>query len=249
MESADVLPRAAEQPLTEKTIIVVDDHPLIREALKMMVGLFPRWRVVGEAATAREGLVLVSRHNPDVVLMDIGLPGMDGVIATREVRRRSPETKVLIVTAYAKGWDVREAICAGASGYLLKSDSEALGVALETVARGERYLSPDVAAGFAGEERSAAVEALACLSEREMEVFRLAAECLDSVRIARELCIARKTVDTHLYRIHRKLGIRTSGELVRLAIRLGIAHGGRTRAVAAGGAAPVGEPWRAGAQT
>ena len=221
---------AGEQRDTQRKIVVVDDHPLIRDALKVMISCLPRWRFVGEASTARDALVLVSAQMPDVVLMDIAMPGMDGIIATREILRRSPLTRVLVLTGYVDLWDVREALAAGAAGYLLKGDSQSLDKALEAVIRGERYLSPDVVSRLAAsKDETRATNVLASLSEREKEVFRLAAECLNNGRIARELCIARKTVDTHLYRIHRKLGVRTSAELVRLAMSLGVVHSGRLR--------------------
>jgi DNA-binding NarL/FixJ family response regulator len=223
--------RTVEDRASPRKILIVDDHPLIRDALKALLGRLPGWQVIGQVSTAREALVLVTAQTPDVVLMDIGLPGMDGVIATREVLRRSPTTRVLVLTTYVHPWDVREALAAGASGYLLKSDSDALEPALEAVVRGERYLSAEVAQRMAAiQEETSAATVLASLSEREREIFRLAAECLTNGQIARELCIARKTVDTHLYRIHRKLDIRTSAELVRLAVSLGVVHTGLTRA-------------------
>jgi DNA-binding NarL/FixJ family response regulator len=195
-----------------------------------MIGGLPSWRLVGQASRARDALVLVTSHAPDLVIMDIGLPGMDGVTATREVLRRSSTTKVLVLTAHLHREDVLEVFAAGASGYLLKSDSDCVQIALETVALGRRYLSPKVEAMLAvtpdGDKTTAALSAL---SEREREVFRLAAECLTNQQIASELCIARKTVDTHLYRIHRKLDVRTAAELVRLAIRFGMFYAGRGR--------------------
>src|SRR5262249_46893695 len=141
--------RTVEDRTSPRKILVVDDHPLIRDALKALLGRLPGWQVIGQVSTAREALVLVTTPVPDVVLMDIGLPGMDGVIATREVLRRSPTTRVLVLTTYMHPWDVREALAAGASGYLLKSDSDALEPALEAVVRGERFLSPEVAARMA----------------------------------------------------------------------------------------------------
>jgi DNA-binding NarL/FixJ family response regulator len=218
------------QGTAQRKVVVVDDHPMIRDAVAALIGGLSGWRLVGEASTARDALVLVTAHLPDVVLMDIALPGMDGIIATREVLRRSPTTKVLVLTAHLHPQDVRQAFTAGASGYLLKSDSESLEIALEKVALGGRYLSPSVEALLvADQDEGPTTDALAALSEREKEVFRLAAECLTNRQIARELCISRKTVDTHLYRIHCKLAIRTSAELVRLAVSFGMGYAGRGR--------------------
>jgi len=213
-------------------IIVVDDHALFRSGVRGALATIPEFQVVGEAPSAREAFVLLDTQHPDVVLMDIGLPGMDGVVATREVRRRSPDARVLILTFYDETYDVLDALNAGASGYALKSEpTESLEVALRMVMRGERYLAPPVAARLAAYEarRSQPTDVLGILSEREREVFRLAAECMLAREISRELCISRKTVDTHLYRIHRKLGLRNSTELVRMAAVLGLIHHGRIR--------------------
>ena len=223
-----------------RKILIVDDHPLIRAALRSLLDCRAPWEVVGEVATAREALALVSSESPDLVLMDVALPGMDGVIATREILRRAPRTRVLILSAHVHPWDVAQALSAGACGYALKSDTNVLMTALETVRRGERYLSPTVEAIVSAhkQETKPAAVMLASLSEREKEVFRLAAECLLTREIARELCISRKTVDTHLYRIYRKLGLRSSAELVRMAFNLGLSHGGRRREVSAGATPP-----------
>jgi len=193
-------------------IVLVDDHELFRIGAREAVASAPDFTFVGEAANARAAFALIDSATPDIVLMDITLPGMDGVVATREIRRRAPKTRVLIMSAHDQIRDVVDALDAGASGYLLKSDGpETLLGALRTVARGEQYLAP-----------------------------ALAAECLPAREIARELCIARKTADTHLNRIHRKLGSRNLAELVSLAARLGLSHTGLTRHQVNGG--PVMKP-------
>jgi RNA polymerase sigma factor (sigma-70 family) len=222
-------------------ILIVDDHPLIRAGIRSLLGRVPHWTIVGEAATAREALVLLDAREPDAVVLDIALPGMDGVIATREIRRRAPATRVLILTAHGELADVRDALAAGASGYVLKSEADALIAALTAISRGERYLSPAVATSLEVAEQAPdqTRDLLAALSEREREIFRLAAECLTTQEIAHELCISRKTVDTHLYRIHRKLGLRNSAELVRLAVSLGLFHTGRTRELGLGTPLPT----------
>jgi DNA-binding NarL/FixJ family response regulator len=145
------------------------------------------------------------------------------------------------MSAHDQIHDVREALNAGASGYILKSDGpETLLAALRTVARGDQYLAPALAARLAAYRSSRPpTDVLAVLSEREREVFRLAAECLPARDIARELCIARKTADTHLNRIHRKLGSRNLAELVSMAARLGMSHTGLTRHQVSGMPQPV----------
>jgi DNA-binding NarL/FixJ family response regulator len=212
-------------------IVLVDDHELFRIGAREALANAPDFTFVGEAASARAAFALIDSATPDIVLMDITLPGMDGVVATREIRRRAPKTRVLIMSAHDQIRDVVDALDAGASGYLLKSDGpETLLGALRTVARGEQYLAPALAARLAAHRAAQpSADVLATLSEREREVFRLAAECLPARDIARELCIARKTADTHLNRIHRKLGSRNLAELVSLAARLGMSHTGLTR--------------------
>jgi DNA-binding NarL/FixJ family response regulator len=213
-------------------VLLVDDHPLFRAGIRQILAGVSDFMVVGEASRARDAFALIDSEQPDVVLMDVALPGMDGVIATREIRRRAPRARVLVLTVHDQISDVLDALNAGASGYALKTDdTETLISALRVVAKGERYLAPAISARLEAYEsrRRKASDVLSVLSVREREVFRLAAECLITREIAHELCISRKTVDTHLYRIHRKLGLRTSAELVRLASSLGLIHAGRTR--------------------
>jgi len=212
-------------------IVLVDDHELFRIGVRETLAAAPDFICVGEAANARAAFAVVDATSPDLVLMDITLPGMDGVIATREIRRRSTRTRVLIMSAHDLTRDVVDALDAGASGYLLKSEGpDTLLAALRTVGRGETHLAQALAARLAAFRASqSASDALGTLSEREREVFRLAAECLPAREIARELCIARKTADTHLNRIHRKLGSRNLAELASLAARLGMSHSGLTR--------------------
>jgi DNA-binding NarL/FixJ family response regulator len=204
-------------------VVIVDDHPLFRLGARQALTVNGEFRVIGEAGTAAEAFVLLDKETPEVVLMDIGLPGMDGVTATREINRRSPTPRVLIMSLHDQLRDLLDALNAGASGYILKSEgAEALVQAVRTVARGERYLAPAVAGRIAPYEGrpNRPADVLCVLSGREREVFRMAADCLTTGEIARELVISRKTVDTHLYRIHHKLGLRTSAELVRLGSTL-----------------------------
>src|SRR4051812_40278531 len=210
-------------------IVLIDDHHLFRVGVRHILDTIPDCNVVGEASRARDAFALVDAERPDVVVLDVALPGMDGVVATRELRRRAPATRVLILTVHDQPRDVRDAFLAGAGGYALKSEEPAALVrALHAVMRDERYLAPALAARMSahGAEPQPA-DVLAVLSEREKEIFRLAAECLMTREIARELCISRKTVDTHLYRIHHKLGLRTAAELVKLAAQLSLIHSGQ----------------------
>ena len=212
-------------------VVLVDDHALFRMGVRQILAHTPGFDVVGEASTARDAFKLVDSLRPDLVLMDIALPGMDGVVATREVGRRAPSTRVLIVSAHEQVNDVVDALAAGAAGYALKCDSpDALLDGIAMVMRGSATSPPRSPAAWprsrgAGDPPPTC---WTCCRAREREVFRLAAECVPAREMARELCIARKTVDTHLNRINRKLGLRNIAELVRLAANLGMLHSGRT---------------------
>jgi DNA-binding NarL/FixJ family response regulator len=213
-------------------ILIVDDHALFRLGVRHILSAAPEFQIVGEESSARAAFSLLDSERPDVVLMDVSLPGMDGVVATREIKRRAGKTRVLMLTVHDQIHDVLDALNAGATGYALKTEGpDALIRALRMVARGERYLAPELATRLAAYETRGrqANDVLAVLSEREREIFRMAAECLLTREIARELCISRKTVDTHLYRIHRKLGVRTAAELVRLAANMGMLHSAQGR--------------------
>ena len=170
-------------------VLLVDDHPLLRAGIRQILTATSEFLVVGEAGRARDAFVLIDAEEPDVVLMDVALPGMDGVIATREIRRRAARTRVLILTVHDQITDVLDALNAGATGYALKTDdTESLLDALRTVAKGERYLAPAIAARLESYEsrRRKASDVLSVLSVREREVFRLAAECLITREIAHE---------------------------------------------------------------
>ncbi|HLK91942.1 MAG TPA: response regulator transcription factor [Polyangia bacterium] len=213
-------------------IFLVEDHPLFRMGVRQSLAAYAEFMVVGEAGNARDAFAAIDTQPPDIVVMDVSLPGMDGVIATREIRRRAPRTRVLLLSVHDQISDVLEALDAGASGYALKTEgTEALVAALRAIVRNDRYVAPTLAPllGSYESRRKRPIDALSILSLREREVFRLAADCLLTREIARELCISRKTVDTHLYRIHRKLGLRTSAELVRLACNLGLVRRGSPR--------------------
>jgi DNA-binding NarL/FixJ family response regulator len=207
-------------------IVQVDDHDLFREGVRDFLAGLPRYAVVGDARTARAGLEVIETARPDIVLMDIAMPGMDGVVATREILRRLPRTRVIILTAHHQIHDVLDALQAGASGYVLKADPpETLLQALDHAACGLPYLGPTLAARLAAVDTSRVTgRCLEALSEREREIFRLAADCSTAAEIARELCLARKTVDTHLHRINRKLGLHDRAQLVRLAAGIGLVH-------------------------
>jgi DNA-binding NarL/FixJ family response regulator len=206
--------------------VLVDDHDILRVGVRELLETVPGYVVVGEAGTARDGFRAIESERPDVVVMDVALPGMDGIVATREVLRRAPRTRIVILSAYKDHHDVMNALSAGAMGYVLKADPpETLLRAVERSERSGPYLSPSLTAHLAAlDPSSSRFDALRTLSERENEIFRLAADCRTSSEIARDLCVARKTVESHLNRIYRKLGLRSRAELVRTAFGVGLVH-------------------------
>ena len=210
-------------------IVIVDDHAMFRNGLKHVLADVAEFEVVGEAANARAAFPVIDSKRPDVVTLDLLLPGMDGFSAAREMARRLPEARILIVTVCDAFDEVLEALDAGATGYLLKSEPiPALLEALRSVHQGVRYLSPKLAArpeALTGD--ASANTALAALSEREREVFHLAAGGLANNEIARELCISRKTVETHKYRLRKKLGLHNANDLLRFAALHGLIRGPR----------------------
>jgi len=209
-------------------IVLVDDHVLFRVGVRNFIAKAPGLEIVGEVGTARAAFRVIDATVPDLVLMDIAMPGMDGVLATREIGRRAPQARVLIVSAHDSVNDVLDAFEAGAAGYALKSGSpEMLFEAIQAVSNGHRYVSPVLAPQLAVLEGKRQSTALGLLSPREREVFRLAADCMIARDMARELCIARKTVDSHLYRINQKLGLRNTAELIKLAADLGMLRSAR----------------------
>jgi DNA-binding NarL/FixJ family response regulator len=208
-------------------IVLVDDHALVRAGVRDFLEAFPDHEVVGEAGTAHDALELVEAAQPDLVLMDLVLPGMDGIVATREILRRAPRARVVILSAHVQVHDVIQALDAGAAGYVYKSDDPAALIqAIDCAGRGQRYVaSPLVERLRAARGDRPTADVLAALTDREREVFRMAADGRPARAIASALGRSRKTVDSHLYRIHRKLGLRNHSELVRLAMGLGL---GRT---------------------
>jgi len=209
-------------------LALVDDHGLFRTALRRLLEAEGHFEVVAEAADGQEAVRRVIETRPDLVLMDVGLPGISGVEATRQIRGALPECKVLILSGYDRPSFVQAALMEGASGYVLKTaTSEELLVAVRAVLDGKCYLSPDVAQHvvdrFAGPTQVGST-ALGSLSRREREVLQLVAEGLSSKEIADRLCISNRTVDTHRASIMTKVGSRKTAGLVRFAIREGLVN-------------------------
>jgi DNA-binding NarL/FixJ family response regulator len=186
-------------------ILLVDDHPVVRHGLRGMLDAEADLSVVGEASSGDEGVTRAAELVPDIVLMDLRMPGGDGVEATGRILARLPRTRVMVLTTYESDRDILRAIEAGACGYLLKDASPAqLAEAVRAAARGETVLAPSVASTLVRQMRSPAPPAL---SAREAEVLRLVARGLTNADVARQLYIAEATVKTHLLRIFNKLDV------------------------------------------
>jgi DNA-binding NarL/FixJ family response regulator len=204
-------------------IVIVDGQEVFRAGLKQVLSATPRFEVVGEAAAARPAFALIDTYKPDLVVLDLILPGMDGCAAAREIARRLPSAHLLALTTSDSPQVVLDAFDAGFHGYALKTQPvRALIDAFRQVERGDRYVAPDLASVVALGRRGQQNTLMGLLSEREREVFRLATAGLSNVQIAAELCISRKTVETHRYRVLKKLAVRNIAGLVRLAAEHGL---------------------------
>lgn len=206
---------------TNVRIALIDDHQLFREGLRAIIAKQPDLEVVGEAADARQGYGVVESSRPDVVVLDLSLPGTDGIAAARELKRRAPTGKVLVLSMHAEAELAAQALKAGAAGYALKNQpSQTVVAAIRQVARGERYIAPEIEPYLP--EKPAADDAagpIGTLSLREREIFALLVRGFTNRAIAQELCISIKTVETHRTHIHRKLNVHSVAELVRFAAR------------------------------
>ncbi|MEO7019990.1 MAG: response regulator transcription factor [Ktedonobacteraceae bacterium] len=209
-------------------ILLADDHTILRAGLKMMLNAQPDMEVVGEAQDGRQALHEAQRLHPDIILMDITMPDMNGIEATKQVKKQLPDVKVLILTMHENDEYVFQALRAGASGYMLKeaADTDLIN-ALHVIQSGNFYLSPtaqSVMVGdylqrvHAGEEK----DSYSCLTEREREILKLVAEGFTNNQIAERLVISPKTVDTHRTHIMDKLNLHSRAELVKYAMRRGL---------------------------
>jgi len=208
------------------TVLLVDDHTIVRQGVRAFLDTQPDIQVVGEAGSGEEAVRLATELVPDVVLMDLVMPGMDGVEATRQICRASPHTQVVILTSYHEDEHIFPAIKAGALSYLLKEiGPDELAEAVRRAARGEAILHPSVAARVVqelhgpGRDRT---NPFTQLSDRELEVLRLIAQGLDNATIAEQLAISEKTVKTHVSNILSKLHLADRTQAAVYAWREGV---------------------------
>jgi two-component system response regulator NreC len=210
-------------------LLVADDHALLRQALRMLLESQAGLEVVGEATNGRDAVESAERLLPDVVLMDMVMPGLNGIDATRQIAKRVPGTRVLILTAYLEDERLLQALRAGASGYVVKnSDLEELILAIQSVHRGNTYFSTSVSQEIAINEvmlqakQNEGRTGYDLLTNREREVLQLIAEGLSNQAIAEELVISVKTVEAHRAHIMTKLHAKNRTDLIRYALKRGL---------------------------
>ncbi len=209
-------------------ILLADDHTILRAGLKMMLNAQPDMEVVGEAQDGHQAIQEALKFQPDIILMDITMPDMNGIEATRQIKRLLPDVKILMLTMHEHDEYVFQALQAGASGYMLKEAADTdLIAALHVIKSGQFYLSPtaqSVVVGDylqrvrTGEER----DSYSSLTEREREILKLVAEGYTNNQIAERLIISPKTVDTHRTHIMDKLNMHSRAELIKYAMRRGL---------------------------
>jgi len=209
------------------TIVLADDHPVVRQGLRALLEAEPDFRVTGEASDGLEAVQLVKRLQPNVLVLDLMMPGLNGLEVTRQVRQRSSETRVVILSMYSNEGYVLEALRNGATGYVLK---DAAGVelvqAVRAVATGKRYLSPPLSElaieVYVQKAKATPPDRYEMLTTREREVLHLAAEGCTSTEMAARLGISPRTAETHRANLMGKLGLRTQTDLIRYALQRGI---------------------------
>jgi DNA-binding NarL/FixJ family response regulator len=210
-------------------ILLADDHALVRRGARGVLNSLQGWRVVGEATNGREAVEKAIKLKPDLAVVDIGMPELDGVDVTRQIREAVPDAKVLVLTMHESDQMVQRALDAGAHGYILKSDlTECLVKAVKAVSEGKRFLTPKVSEivleGFLktkGQHQQGG-DAGARTTPRELEIIRLLAHGKSNKEIAAELGIAVRTAETHRAKIMLKLGLHSLAELIHYAMRNGI---------------------------
>lgn len=210
------------------SLIIAEDHTLLREGLKSLLQSIPHLVVAGEASDGQMVVELCERQQPDLVLMDLSMPLMDGVQATRLIKKKHPGVRVLVLTVHGAGEYVYAALAAGADGYVLKDASnDEFILAVESVLGGKIYLSPgvsdEVVKGYLNDARGQSVSSSwETLTPREQEIFQLVAEGYKNREIAEMLVVSVKTVEKHRSNLMQKLGVHSAAELRALALERGI---------------------------
>lgn len=212
--------------MTKIRVLLADDHAVLRAGIRALLDMQPDIEVIGEASDGHQAVARARELKPDIVLMDIGMPGLDGLAATRQIKETFPQTHILILTQHENKEYVLPALKLGASGYVLKrAEGDELITAIRTVHAGGTFLDPAIAGAVVGEmtrDRSAEAAPFDSLSEREREVLVMLARGDTYQQIAEALFISPKTVDYHRTNLMRKLGLSNRAELTRFAIQRGL---------------------------
>ncbi|MBI9080942.1 MAG: response regulator transcription factor [Pseudodesulfovibrio sp.] len=211
-------------------IMIVDDHPLFREGLKAIVNRDAKYTVAVEAGDGREGIRLAKKHEPDIMLVDISMPGKNGIQMIRELKQSLPETKFIIISMHSEADYIVEAFQAGATGYMVKESAAAqLIKGLDTVAAGELFLDNALSQEVVfklmqtkSDKTKNKLDPYSTLTAREQEVLRMLAEGLTTKNVAQKLYISPKTVENHRTNLMKKLNLKSTVELIRYAARLGL---------------------------
>jgi len=204
------------------TIVIVEDLDIVREGLRALLSNRSDYAIVGEAGDGMSAINMVAGKKPDLILMDLQLPGMDGADAVRQIRKHNNKTKIIALTAHNKDSMLYKALKAGVNGYMLKSaTTDDLDIAIRTVLQNKPYISPDVSPrlieGFLNGGIREGASPLDLLTERESQVLRLVAQGLTNVGVAEKLCISHKTVEKHKASLKRKLHLDSNAELIAFA--------------------------------
>ncbi|MGA7806111.1 response regulator transcription factor [Bradyrhizobium sp.] len=218
-----MMPRVSVSQAPGISILLVDDHPVVRQGYRRVLEHQHDFRVVAEADSATSAYGAFKTHAPDVVVMDISMPGASGLEAIRNIRARDSRARVLVFSMYSEPAQVKAAFKSGASGYVTKSSEPATLIrAIRTVARGERAMSDDIAHVLAEDSLMEPQSPLDLLGEREIEILRQLAAGSTTEQIASSLNLSLKTVQNYHYLVKAKTGMRTDAQLVRLAVKCGL---------------------------
>ena len=211
-----------ENGMTTK-ILLADDHTIVRQGLKLILSAHTDLEVIGEAANGKEAVDLASKLKPDIVVMDVAMPELNGIEATRRMVEANQRVKILVLSMHKEAVYVREILRAGARGYILKDaiDSELVS-AVRSVAKGDGYISPAVSGALLNDYRKDVTDPLDLLSNREREVLQLISEGKTNKEVANKLNLSVYTIDSHRGKIMEKLNLHSTGELVRFAIKHGL---------------------------
>lgn len=204
-------------------VLLADDHAMVRKGFRLILEAQPDMEIAGEAGNGREAVELAERLHPDIVVMDVAMPELNGIEATRRLASSSPHTRVLALSMHKDSVYVREILRAGARGYLLKDSIDTdLISAVRAVARGDGYISPGVSDAVLSDYRRHVTDPLDLLTSREREVLQMIAESKTNKEIAVALNLSVYTVEAHRGKIMEKLNLHSTGELVRFAVRHGL---------------------------